>query len=156
MAYFFDTKESAATYIKRKLGKITPIKLHKVMYLLYAFYSATYGNLDINQSELKDSNSSYPDELFKADFVALSTGAVVDDVKAEQDTYKILASEEITKEIEIFIDGILQQVKEVDDYSLILRLQQDKSWQNAFEKGKRNKISKTDIKAEYIEIVKSN
>ncbi|HEO7186705.1 TPA: hypothetical protein VBE04_000819, partial [Streptococcus agalactiae] len=65
----FSEKDFLVNFLYKLLDNPTQIKVQKTLYLLFAFYGATYGNLDKDEdNEFSDQN--YPKQLFKAIFEA--------------------------------------------------------------------------------------
>ncbi|EAO75295.1 conserved hypothetical protein [Streptococcus agalactiae COH1] len=61
----FSEKDFLVNFLYKLLDNPTQIKVQKTLYLLFAFYGATYGNLDKDEdNEFSDQN--YPKQLFKA------------------------------------------------------------------------------------------
>lgn len=78
--YIFEDKNDLVNYLLYKLNLPSQLKIQKTLYLLFAFYGATYGKLinEENNSEL-DSNN-YTPFLFKPNFQAWKYGPVDYDV----------------------------------------------------------------------------
>lgn len=143
--YVFDNKDDLVNYLHLKLSNPTKIKIQKTLYLLFAYYGATYGNL----SETKDNgddefdNQSYPELLFNAKFEAWRYGPVEVDVynNEKQGCYEDAQDEEIldltpeSKNIKQFIDSIIKQTNGIDDFSLVDRTHQDKCWMDRYKEG---------------------
>lgn len=49
--YVFDNLNTLAGYIKKCLSNPTPLKIQKSLYFLWAFYSATFGNISSDDSK---------------------------------------------------------------------------------------------------------
>ncbi|MDN6342375.1 MAG: hypothetical protein L0J49_01760, partial [Lactococcus lactis] len=64
--YFFDNIEGLIRYIMEKREDIGQLRLQKTLYLLYAYYGATYGQLDTENGQDSEVEVDYPDELFDA------------------------------------------------------------------------------------------
>ena len=71
----FQNKTDLVNHLFAKLETPSPIKIQKTVYLLFAFYGATYGQLKTNPpTELETIN--YPRYLFKPNFEAWYYGPV--------------------------------------------------------------------------------
>jgi len=134
------------------------------MYFLWSFYSATYGNIDYNDSEF-DENYKYPKNLFKPDFEAWKYGPVDNDVyywyksneinnfenKFEENfNDKNQEPSSCDKEIKLFMDDLIKQVDSTGDFGLINRACKDKSYVDAYNKAIRSKIESDSIKEDYL------
>ena len=126
------------------------MKIQKTLYLLFAFYGATYGKLinKENNSEL-DSNN-YTPFLFEPNFQAWKYGPVDYDVyiNFKKEKYKGLKSienilnEDLTevenRNIITFIKNIINQTDGIDDYTLIDRTREDKVWSDSYNNKEKN------------------
>ena len=167
--FVFDNVIDLAGYVKNRLDNPTPLKIQKTLYFLWAFYSATYGNIQYStddQSEFDLQDGAYPPELFEPDFEAWRYGPVINKVYAayKGDKIKKLNSNEIQdristgefekKEIILFIKNLVDQINEVNDFGLIQRSRQDSAWQDAYLTN--GKMSAKKIKADYINYLLEN
>lgn len=82
--YVFPEKNKLVKYLYSKLDNPTQIKVQKTLYLLYAFYGATYGRLASNTEETEFEDQNYPKELFPAKFEAWRYGPVEADVYRDE------------------------------------------------------------------------
>lgn len=100
--YIFNNKDDLVNYLLYKLNFPSQLKIQKTLYLLFAFYGATYGKLinEENNSEL-DSNN-YTPFLFKPNFQAWKYGPV------DYDVYINFKKEEKYKELKS-IENILNE-----------------------------------------------
>ena len=148
--YIFNNKDDLVNYLLYKLDLPSQLKIQKTLYLLFAFYGATYGKLinKENNSEL-DSNN-YTPFLFEPNFQAWKYGPVDYDVyiNFKKEKYKELKSienilnEDLTlaekNNIIKFIDNIINQTDEIDDYSLMDRTREDKVWSDSYNNKEKN------------------
>lgn len=166
MSNFFKTKDDAVNYVYQKLGDPTPIKLQKALYFVWAFYAATYGNIDNDKSENQNSKTNYPKYLFDADFEAWQYGPVDCDVWAKNSRNEIkgtdsefkdlvtIGLDNVVTDIKSFIDNIINQVKKVNDFGLVNRSHLDKAWKEVFDPNQKHvKMDNEEIKKDYIEYV---
>jgi uncharacterized phage-associated protein len=146
--YYFDDVDDLVEHLLYTFPDMTPLKLQKSLYMLFAFYIVA-----IRSGH--ETGKNIPDRLFKADFEAWSSGPVIRDVyqKAKNDSYQARAYNFKTKAIDLeirdFIDNLVSQIMRKSDVGLMTRSREDKSWKNAIEKGKTTPISMDDIVAEY-------
>lgn len=149
--YIFNNKNDLVNYLLYKLNLPSQLKIQKTLYLLFAFYGATYGKLinDENNSEL-DSNN-YTPFLFEPNFQAWKYGPADYDVYInfkKEEKYKELKSienilnEDLTevekRNIITFINNIINQTDEMDDYTLMDRTREDKVWSDSYSNKEKN------------------
>lgn len=148
--YIFNNKDDLVNYLLYKLNLPSQLKIQKTLYLLFAFYGATYGKLinEENNSELDSSN--YMPFLFEPNFKAWKYGPVDYDVyiNFKKEKYKELKSienilnEDLTlsekSNIIKFIDNIINQTDEMDDYTLMDRTREDKVWSDSYNNKEKN------------------
>ncbi|MBZ2406142.1 Panacea domain-containing protein [Liquorilactobacillus hordei] len=160
--YFFKDKDKLIAHIINKLDNPTPLKIQKGLYFLWAFYSATYGNINYEEGETEfNLQDEYPNELFAADFEAWRYGPVLPDVYRKfkngeyddiDDTY--VPETENEKEVMSFIDDLISQINGINDFGLVTRSHQDEAWKKSFKNENHCKMHKEDIKEDYEEYVK--
>lgn len=157
--YVFENKDELVRYLYTVLSNPTQIKVQKTLYLLYAFYGATYGQLYKHDKEDFD-GQSYPKELFPANFQAWRYGPVEFDIYCNEkdgqydDSVKTSIPNDTAEEknIKNFIDELVSQTDEIDDFSLVDRTHQDNVWLDNYKEGERYIVmSNDDIVAEYKE-----
>lgn len=148
--YIFNNKNDLVNYLLYKLNLPSQLKIQKTLYLLFAFYGATYGKLinDENNSELDSTN--YTSFLFEPNFKAWKYGPVDYDVyiNFKKEKYKELKSienilnEDLTevekRNIITFITNIINQTDEIDDYTLMDRTREDKVWSDSYKNKEKN------------------
>lgn len=155
-SYVFDDVDKLVVFLLQKYKNLTPVKLQKGLYFLYAFYSGVYADLhksntEYNQQTQKHDDKTqnnidyFPHELFPAQFEAWSYGAVIKDVylKNQKNEYEALlfsfdAESEFEnmyhgKEIKQFIEDVFQKIQSVSDFTLVNRSYSDVVWQEAFD-----------------------
>lgn len=155
--YVFNSPEPIAAYLTAKLSNPTPLKLQKTLYFLYAFYSATYGNIDYSEGEF-DKDKPYPTRLFPATFKAAPYGPILINIdqnalyNAKPNINAIKHDTAMLQNIWLFINSIANQVDSVNDFGLVTRSHQDKCWQKAYQSNNKI-ISDALIKHDYITYV---
>lgn len=154
------------SFAKNKYGKherVTPVKLQKSLYFLYAYYSSFYANkLKLSNSE-NNHDCPYPEHLFIPEnncFECCAFGPVIKSVYLKtkenasyyvDDSYAFQLN--IDEEIKLFIDDLLKQTLNVSDFLLVERCFRDEVVQKC--KINSNKIiSLTDIRNEYLNKLK--
>lgn len=156
---FFQNVDELIAYLYTKVDTLSPLKLQKGLYFLYAYYLAMYSEVSEGEGEI---DYDLPKELFPAQFEAWNYGPVIRDVyhqrKNGEDYYKNLSEKfdfdtkfntNSEKEVKSFIDDLFSQIYKASDFSLVDRSHSDKAWEDAFNKGKSTIISNNLIKNEY-------
>lgn len=155
----FSDKDILVNFLYKKLTNPTIPKIQKTLYLLYAFYGATYGNL---KSENDFVEETYPKYLFTANFTAGKYGPVEIDIYKKQKLHKydniesdipLFPKDESNDRfanIIMFINNIVNQTNLIDDYMLADRTKQDEVWKESFS-NKDKTMDNKKIISEYIE-----
>ena len=157
--YYFDNVDVLVNYILYKFPTISPLKLQKCLYFLFAFYAGTYPVGE--EIGVKEQTYNFPNYLFKGEFEAWVYGTVIREVYQKNKNGDYQGEEynfgisPIDKEIKKFIDDIGSMVMKKSDFALVDRNHEDKSWKKAITKGKATPISMKDIAIEYREIIQS-
>lgn len=118
---------------------ISPIKLQKSLYFLFAYYGATYGSIgeDLSNDDKIEETTVYPKYLFDANFEAWKYGPVIYEVYSENKTAGYQAEPykpENTQEEEVlsYINETFQQLNEISDFGLVERSHLDKAWKEPY------------------------
>lgn len=159
--YFFNDKYELVSYLMNQFRNATPLKIQKAMYFLWAFYAATYGNIDYSNESEFDEIDQYPKELFEAHFEAWRYGPVLDDVysKYKDDDecihQKVEPQHEGMKgDVWSFINDLVKQIDKVNDFGLVSRSHQDRAWRNVYKEGYlHTPMDNEAIKEDYINYV---
>lgn len=137
-SYVFQNKADLVNHLFTKLEKPSSIKIQKTLYLLFALYGATYGQLKATPGELETVN--YPTYLFEPNFAAWQYGPVDLDVhktihekaydpfELEDKAFAETLEPSEVRNIRQFIDNIIQQTNDTDDFTLIGRVCEDNTW----------------------------
>lgn len=153
-----NVKELAAyiqkKYLEKKQKEISPIKLQKALYFLFAYWGGTVRKSKIYPSLVEEDFSKYSEYLFEEDIEAWVYGPVVPVVYHEENitsfyNENLFENKEIIKE---FVDGLLDELFESNDFALVEISHKDNAWKNNFSynEGYHNRIiPKEDIIAEY-------
>lgn len=153
--YYFNDVDNLVEHILYEFPKITPLKLQKSLYMLFAFYIVAIRSG-------RETNEDIPDRLFKADFEAWTSGPVIRDVyqKVKDNSYQARAYNFRTKAVDLeirdFIDNLVSQIMQKSDFALMIRSREDESWKSAIKKGKTTPIPMDDIVAEYERIIQTD
>lgn len=149
--YIFNNKDNLVNYLLYKLDLPSQLKVQKTLYLLFAFYGATYGKLSNDESNSELGSTNYRPFLFEPNFKAWKYGPVDYDVYInfkKEEKYKELKSienklnEDLTevekRNIITFINNIINQTDEIDDYTLMDRTREDKVWSDSYNNKEKN------------------
>lgn len=136
--YVFKDKNVLIQHLYRKIENMSNIRLQKTLYLLFAFYGATYGMLE-QDAELTE---SYPKYLFNADFEAWRYGPVDNEVYSnyKNGCYDDFGNEYIGETVEeknalSQVNDLIEQANEINDFGLVDRTHQDESWSSKYQEG---------------------
>ncbi|MFC6276943.1 Panacea domain-containing protein [Psittacicella hinzii] len=161
--YFFSNVEELIAYLYTKKETISPLKLQKGLYFLYAYYTAMFGFKDNDiQEMIEQTYDDLPAELFPAAFEAWYYGPVISQVHTKyrqgEDYYRNLAQNfkkgsyfksESEKQVQAFIDKLFNTVLKSSDFGLVDRSHEDQAWKKTFAKGKASLIDTQSIIEEY-------
>ena len=157
--YYFDSVDDLINHLLYKFSELSPLKLQKSLYFLFAFYAGTYSGRD--EIGIKEENHDFPKYLFKGDFEAWTYGPVIREVyqKNKNDDYQAkkydFGDGPIDVEVNNFINDVGSMIVKKSDFALVDRSHEDRSWKEAIEKGNSTPISIEDIANEYKEIIQS-
>lgn len=151
--YFFKNINVLIAYLKENLDPFTDLKLQKSLYFLWAYYSAMYGDNDMDE---------YPSELFKANFEAWKYGPVIKDVYKcyKQGDYDNLVNSfspknSMERDVKQFIDEMIKQFNDISVFGLVNRSHADHAWRDVYKEGSSHiSMSNDAITQEYKEYLK--
>jgi len=155
-ASVFSNPDTVAFYLFSKKPDISPIKLQKGLYFLFAYFGAFYGKTE--EEDVSEGNGEKPKYLFNGSFEAWKYGPVIREVYAKYKSHyyndeemKKQAVKEVESHSEVkkFIDDLFGQIDGVSDFGLVDRSHIDESWSHAYEK--KVSMDNDSIVKEYIE-----
>lgn len=151
--FFFQNIDNLVEHILFQFPEISPVKLQKGLYFLFAFYINTYAIKP--QQDVVETEFNFPKYLFEADFEAWTYGPVIRDVylkfkNKEYTPRQYLFSKE-NKEIELFIKDVMEMILKKSDFALVDRVQEDIAWQKAYQNKNSNIINIKNIEDEYLQ-----
>ncbi|MCJ1996648.1 hypothetical protein GYN67_08085 [Lactococcus piscium] len=157
--YLFDDIKTLINYLFLLNRDITPLRLQKTLYFMYAYYGATYGQLNKDQegSSVYEGGYPYPQELFSANFEAWRFGPVIDDVyiKFKENAYTAEDWEPADNnlaDVKKFLVDLFEQLMSVGDFGLVERSHMDDCWKLEYVEGRQHiKMDSNDIIREYVE-----
>lgn len=154
-----NVKELAA-YIQKKYQEdkqmqISPIKLQKSLYFLFAYWGGIVRKSIIYPLSVEENFSSYDEYLYDATIEAWVYGPVIPEVYHEPNILKYFNANifEGKEKIKEFVDGLLEELFDVSDFTLVEISHNDKSWKENFNRSSQyhnNEIPKEDILEEYV------
>lgn len=133
--------DTVAYYLIHLKPDISPIKLHKSLYFLFAYYGATYNKL-----------------LFDTKFQAWKFGPVAYEVYSKYSDYSYSELKKIEKatqlinskpEIADFIHDLFNQIDTFSDFTLVERSHQDEAWKRAYRIAQATEINNDFLIDEY-------
>lgn len=150
--FFFQNIENLVEHILFQFPEIRPLKLQKGLYFLFAFYMNTYSIEPKNG--IIETETNFPKYLFQADFEAWTYGPVIRDVylkfKNKEYTPRQYSFFKEDKEIQIFIEDVMEMILNKSDFALVDRVHEELAWQKAYQKQKCSILDIKDIEAEYL------
>lgn len=153
-----NAKELAAyiqkKYYEEKHQEISPIKLQKTLYFLFAYWGGMVRKARLYPNAVEESFKNYCEYLFDDDFEAWVYGPVVPVVYHEDNIAKFYNEKMFDgkEKIKEFIDDLLKELFDTGDFTLVDVSHSDNSWKNNFnydDEFHNNKIDKEEIIAEY-------
>ena len=154
--YVFDRVDDLVEYLFSTFGDLSPLKLQKGLYFLYAYYGATYGEARREEGE-SEQDVNYPNRLFNAKFEAWTYGPVIKSVYTNNKNNQYGDMEFYPNElndypdIEVFINELFGQINEISDFTLVDRSHEDVSWSQAYNAGRSTIIDDESLIQEYRE-----
>ncbi|EGO8594493.1 TPA: DUF4065 domain-containing protein [Enterococcus faecalis] len=155
----FDNILTLAKLVKdRSTREMTPLRLQKTLYFIFAFYGATLGQLNSeNEAEKKfEGSSDFPKYIFSEKFEAWQYGPVLRCIYTinkrtpekidEAESWNPLTEQE--RAVDELITQVIKQTDEMGDFTLVERSHEDLEWQNAYEDNQRE-MNKDKIIEEY-------
>lgn len=148
-------------YNEKFQRRISPIKLQKGMYFLYAFWAQFAHKLNVKGEGVSEIevDTVYEEDLFDAKFEAWKYGPVDRELYTlfnDKESITPISAEVVFSKTDdtviTYIDDILSQIYKVNDFSLVDLSHEDEVWiktyeSNAFGNGE---MLSEDIKNEYI------
>lgn len=150
--YFFNNPDDLVNHLLIKLPEEPGIlRLNLTLYFLCAAYSAAYNPENKIEYDLGEQPQFVADLTFTADKYGPQDYSVNDKLRKEYyqpKEYKFLDNQ-VDQNVNHFIDDILEQLKYVDDFSLLDRAVQDDAWLNAYTNEDSKIMSKEQMMLDY-------
>ena len=104
----FEDKDFLVKFLYTLFETPSRIKIQKTLYLLFAFYGATYGSIESSNSDEDNefSGQEYPKYLFDAQFEAWKYGPVENEIYAREKRGQYEGVSLSNAEIDSFFDTI--------------------------------------------------
>lgn len=156
---FPDIKELISHLKYLKGENLTPIRLQKALYFIFAFYGASYGQM--NTDEMKAGSlegtleDAYPKYLFNEHFEAWKFGPVIPSVYRTFKTTTVEpkewnASNPKEDNVKQLIGEVMDQLDEMGDFELVERTHEDVAWKTPYrESGQSTPMDNDTIINEY-------
>lgn len=142
-------------YEEKKQKSISPVRLQKTLYFCFAYWGGFVAKGKLFQGKDTEIDvSNYSEYLFDEKIEAWVYGPVVKDVYHETNLQQYHNDNLFNGDIflQSFIDGVIDDTMEVNDFKLVDISHQDRSWINNFnydEEYHNNEIPKEKIIEEY-------
>ena len=158
----FNNVLDLAAYLNETMASPTLVTLNKALYFLWGFYAGSFGNLADSPDPAANDLLSFPAMLFEPKFIKCKSGPVLEQVnavyakkalpkmKARALQKQMHLSKLGQKNVQGFLDNLIKQIKQVDEYSLMLHAKKDPAVKQA---ALDQLIDPSRIKAEYVKQV---
>lgn len=150
--YFFKNPDDLVNHILTKLPNEPGIlRLNLTLYFLFAAYAAAY-NPKVENPNILDEQPKFIANLnFTADQYGPQNYSVNDKLRNEyyQPEEYPFQDNQVDQNVKWFIDDILEQLKDVDDFSLLDRATQDDAWPNAYSNNNSKTMSRQQMILDY-------
>ena len=150
--YFFNNPDDLVNHILTKLPEEPGILcLNLTLYFLFAAYAAAYNPKDDTNFNLANQPKFIADLTFTANQYSPQDYSVKEKLKNEyyQPKEYPFQNNQVDQNVKWFIDDILNQLKDVDDFSLVDRTHQDNAWFNAYYNTESKIMSKDQMILDY-------
>lgn len=160
--YVFDDINVLISHVLSKSArKVTPLRLQKTLYFMFAYYGSTYGRFNVDNELYMEEGGGlvYPKFLFSNLFEAWQYGPVIRPVyfSFKNNPEEYVAKEwepdednEIEKDVLSVLDLVIEEVDTQGDFSLVERSHEDSEWINAFERKNGEKMDPCKIVEDYV------
>lgn len=139
--YFFNNPDDLVNHILTKFpDEPWVLRLNLTLYFLFVTYAAAYNPENEIEYDLSEQPRFVADLTFTADKYGPQDYSVKEKLKNEyyQPKEYSFQNNQIDQNVKHFIDNILEQLKDIDDFSLVDRTHHDNAWFDAY----NNKESK--------------
>lgn len=133
--YFFNNPDELVNHILAKLpDEPWVLRLNLTLYFLFVIYAAVYNPKDDTNFDLENQPKFIADLTFTADKYGPQDYSVKEKLKNEyyQPKEYSFQNNQVDQNVKHFIDDILEQLKDIDDFSLVDRAHRDDAWFDAY------------------------
>lgn len=133
--YFFKNPDELVNHILAKLpDEPWVLRLNLTLYFLFVTYAAVYNPKDDTNFDLENQPKFIADLTFTADKYGPQDYSVKEKLKNEyyQPKEYSFQNNQVDQNVKHFIDNILEQLKDIDDFSLVDRAHRDDAWFDAY------------------------
>lgn len=158
----FDNVLDLAAYLNETMANPTLVTLNKALYFLWGFYAGSFGNLTDSPDTTADDLLSFPAMLFEPKFIKREYGPVLEQVNQayQKKILPKMKARALQKQMNLnvvgqdnvqgFLDNLIMQMNQVDEYSLMLHAKKDPAVKQA---ALDQLIDPSIIKAKYVKQV---
>jgi len=150
--YFFNNPDDLVNHILTKFpDEPWVLRLNLTLYYLFVTYAAAYNPENEIEYDLSEQPRFVADLTFTADKYGPQDYSVKEKLKNEyyQPKEYPFQNNQVDQNVKWFIDDILNQLKDVDDFSLVDRTHQDNAWFNAYYNTESKIMSKDQMILDY-------
>lgn len=150
--YFFNNPDELVNHILAKLPEDPGyLRLNLILYFLFASYTGVYNPENAENYELDYQPKFIADLTFTANEYEPQDYSTKEKYKNEQYQPKeyIFGYTQTKLNVKYFLDYMLDQIKYIDDFSLVDRARQDDAWINAYLNNDYKIMSRDDMILDY-------
>ena len=150
--YFFNNPDDLVNHLLIKFPEEPGIlRLNLTLYFLFVTYTAAYNPENEGDLDLENQPKFISDLTFVADKYGPQDYSIKEKLKNEyyQPKEYSFQNNQVDQNIKWFIDDILNQLKYVDDFSLVDRTHQDDAWFDAYYNTESKIMSKEQMILDY-------
>jgi len=133
--YFFNNPDDLVNHILTKIPEEPGIlRLNLTLYFLFAAYAAAYNPKNDTNFNLANQPKFIADLTFTADKYGPQDYLIKEKWKTDiyQPKEYSFSNNQVDQNVKHFINELLEQLKNIDDFSLLDRAVQDKAWIDAY------------------------
>lgn len=148
--YFFNNPDDLVNHILTKLPEPPGVlSLNLKLYFLFTTYAAAYN--PENDFNLSKQQKFIADLTFTADKYGPQEYSIKEKLKNEyyQPKEYSFQNNQVDQNVKHFIDDLLDQIKDIDDFSLLDRAVQDDAWRNAYTNNESKIMSRDQMILDY-------
>lgn len=148
--YFFNNPDELVNHILTKLPEPPGVlSLNLKIYFLFTTYAAAYN--PENDSNLSKQPKFIADLIFTADKYGPQDYSIKEKWKTDiyQPKEYSFKNNQVDQNVKHFINDLLEQIKDIDDFSLLDRAVQDDAWRNAYTNNESKIMSREQMILDY-------